>query len=275
VDTENRTSGRRIIGLPLRLVTFDRRGHRRLGALLEGEVVDLPDLVGHPAFPTTMEALVAGNGGTVLDAARAALERDEAAAFVVEGARLLPPILPLTLRGPGAAEGDRRVAGPGDEVPWPDGAGWLDYLPKIAAVLRRPVRRASAPQVVDAVFGYTLVGDWLVRDAGGDPTPRPEGLPVAIGPCVTTPDEIDPQTVFVTVRVDGEQWAKSNLNGTARHLVEEIAAASRLEEVAAGEAFAESLFGPNGPEHRIWAGAEVELEAEGIGILRNRIARPG
>ncbi len=237
-------------------------------------MVDLPDLVGHPAFPTTMEALVAGNGGTVFDAARAALERDEAAAFVVEGARLLSPILPTALRGHGSAEGERRVAGPGDEVAWPAGAGWLDYEPKIAAVLRRPVRRAGGTEAADAVFGYTLISDWAVRDAGGDPTPRPESLPIAIGPCITTPDEIDPQTVFVAVRVDGEQWAKSNLNGTARHLMEEIAAASRLEQIAAGEAFAETPFGPNGPEHRIWPGAEVELEAEGIGILRNRIARP-
>ena len=61
----------------MRLVTYDRRGHRRLGAILGGEVVDLPDVVGHPAFPTTLEALVASSGGTVMDAARAALERDE------------------------------------------------------------------------------------------------------------------------------------------------------------------------------------------------------
>ena len=42
----------------MRLVTYDRGGQRRLGAILEGEVVDLPDAVGHPAFPTTLEGLV-------------------------------------------------------------------------------------------------------------------------------------------------------------------------------------------------------------------------
>src|SRR4029453_14786198 len=194
-DIEKRPGRRRIIGLPLRLVTFDRWGHRRLGALLEGEVGDLPDLVGHPAFPTTMEALVSSNGGTVLDAARAALERDEAATLVVKGARLLAPILPTTLRSRDTIEGVRRVAGPGDPVPWPGGGGWVEGDPRVAALLGRGVRdAASSRDVGDAGFGYTLVSDFAVRDGSGDPTPRPDGLPVAIGPCVLTADEIDPQT---------------------------------------------------------------------------------
>src|SRR6266508_6688215 len=59
-----------IIRLPvMRLVTYDRGGARRLGAWVGGIVVDLPDAVGHPAFPTTMEALIALHGGTTLDAA--------------------------------------------------------------------------------------------------------------------------------------------------------------------------------------------------------------
>src|SRR4030067_311317 len=42
----------------LRLVTYDRRGHRRLGALLEDRGGGLPDPIGHPGYPNTMEALV-------------------------------------------------------------------------------------------------------------------------------------------------------------------------------------------------------------------------
>src|SRR5438445_9348350 len=121
----------------MRLVTYDRRGHRRLGAILGGEVVDLPDLVGHPAFPTTLETLVAGSGGTVMDAARAALERDEAARGVVKQARVLPPLFPTSLLTPEAIGVERRIVGPEQDVPWPAGAAWLDYEPKIAAVLGR------------------------------------------------------------------------------------------------------------------------------------------
>ena len=253
-------------------MTFDRRGHRRLGALLGGKVVDLPDAVGHPAFPGTMEALVASNGGTVLDAARAALERDDALACAVEDARLLAPLLPRTFRSRDAPEAARRVAGPGDEVAWPDGAGWLDYKPKIAAILRRPVDRVDRADIRRAIFGYTLVSDWAARDANGDPTPHAHGVPLALGPCIVTPDEIDPQTAFVTVRVDGEQWVKGNLNGIATDLVEAVTRTSRVEHLEPGEAFASSPFDIPGFEQRLWPGATIELEAEGIGVLANRLA---
>ena len=65
-------------GSLMRLVTYDRGGHRRLGAIIEGEVVDLPDAVGHPAFPSTLDDLVSSSRGSVMDAARAALQRDDA-----------------------------------------------------------------------------------------------------------------------------------------------------------------------------------------------------
>src|SRR4030067_954586 len=107
--------------VPLRLVTYDRRGHRRLGALLEARVVSLPDLIGHPAYPNTMERLVVSNVGTVLDAARAALERDDVELAVVAGARrpgARPPTSPQE-RQPQRARpvrGSPERAGPEDQV---------------------------------------------------------------------------------------------------------------------------------------------------------------
>ena len=238
--------------------------------------MDLPETVGHPAFPDTMERLARSNGGTVLHAARAALKRDEPDLVVVPQARLLASLLPTSLRSADAAEGARPVLGPGDEIPWPAGAGWLEFHPKIAAVLRRPIQDPLAPEDIPAVvLGYTLVADWLARSASGDPMPSPEGVPVSIGPCVVTPDELDPQAAFVTVRVDGEEWVKGNLNGAARVLLRDVARASREERLAPGEAFASGPFEIPGVEQRLWPGAEVELETEGIGVLRNRLGRPG
>ena len=238
--------------------------------------MDLPETVGHPAFPDTMERLARSNGGTVLHAARAALKRDEPDLVVVPQARLLASLLPTSLRSADAAEGARPVLGPGDEIPWPAGAGWLEFHPKIAVVLRRPIQDPLAPEDIPAVvLGYTLVADWLARSASGDPMPSPEGVPVSIGPCVVTPDELDPQAAFVTVRVDGEEWVKGNLNGAARVLLRDVARASREERLAPGEAFASGPFEIPGVEQRLWPGAEVELETEGIGVLRNRLGRPG
>jgi hypothetical protein len=256
----------------LRFVTYDRRGHRRLGALLGERVVDLPDLIGHPAYPTTMERLVRSNGGTVLDAAGAALARDDANHFVVDGPRLLAPLLPTALRSADAEVGARPVVGPDDTVPWPTRAGWLEFRPKIAAILRRAIPDPLASEDVPAmVFGYTLVGDFIAHAGSGDPDPSAEGCAIALGPCVATPDELDPQTAYVTVRVDGEEWAKGNLNGAARALLHDVQVASREDRLNAGEAFASGPFELERFDQRIWPGAEIEVEAEGIGVLRNRL----
>jgi 2-keto-4-pentenoate hydratase/2-oxohepta-3-ene-1,7-dioic acid hydratase in catechol pathway len=255
----------------MRLVTYDRRGHRRLGAILEGEVVDLPDAVGHPAFPTTLEALVASSGGTVLDAARGALERDDANAYRVRQPRLLPPLFPRSLLMPGGLGGRRRIVAPEDEVAWPPGAAWLAYEPKIAAVLGHEASRVSPREAHEAVLGYTLVNDWTARDASGDPVEHDDGLSLSLGPCVVTADELDPQSIFVDVRIDGTSMAKGNLNGSAQSLMDLISASSAEAVLERGDAFALSPFA--GASRELWPGAAIELAAEGIGTLRNRLAQ--
>jgi 2-keto-4-pentenoate hydratase/2-oxohepta-3-ene-1,7-dioic acid hydratase in catechol pathway len=258
----------------MRLVTYDRRGHRRLGAILGGEVVDLPDLVGHPAFPTTLETLVASSGGTVMDAARAALERDDASRFNVTDAELLTPLFPRSLLAPDSLEVERSLVGPERVVPWPTGAAWLDYEPKVAAVLGRETSRVNPEDASPYVFGYTLVNDWAAHGENGDPMPTAEGLPIAIGPCVVTADELDPQSLFLHAKVDGRDLGKGNLNGAARSLFALIGAASRDAVLGRGDAFALAPFDAEDadPSRRLWPGALIELSAEGIGTLRNRLS---
>ena len=261
----------------MRLVTYDRGGQRRLGAILEGEVVDLPDAVGHPAFPTTLEGLVTSSRGTVLDAARTALERDDVWAWRVKRPRVLTPLFPTSLLAPRAMEVERRIVGPQQPVPWPPGAAWLDYEPMVAAVLAVETADAREEEVSDRVLGYTLVSDWRARSADGAPVESAEGLPIAIGPCVVTPDEIDPQAMFVQVKVDGAEVAKGNLNGAAQSLYRLIALASRSGTLERGDAFALGPFraAEGDPGRQLWPGALVELAADGIGTLRNRLsARP-
>jgi Fumarylacetoacetate (FAA) hydrolase family len=270
----------------MRLVTYDRRGHRRLGAILDGRVVDLPDAVGHPAFPATLEAFVQSSRGTVLDAARAALERDDANEHVVRRARILPPLFPRSLvlpTGPESRDGrdgetiERLIAGPEQEIPWPSEAAWLDYEPKVAAVLAVETSDADEDGIAQRLFGYTLVSDWVAKDASGDPLGSSRGVPLAIGPCIVTADESDPHSMFLQAKIDGTEVVKGNLNGAARSLFGLIASASRGAVLDRGDAFALGPFpaSEGDPDRRLWPGAVVELAAEGIGTLRNRLgARP-
>jgi Fumarylacetoacetate (FAA) hydrolase family len=259
----------------MKLVSYDRGGQRRLGAIVDGEVVDLPDAVGHPAFPITLEGLVSSSRGTVMDAAHAALAREDVWDHRVKRPRVLAPLFPASLLSPGAADIVRRLVGPEDEVPWPRSAAWLAYEPKVAAVLARQIRKVTADEARSAVFGYTLVNDWTARDASGAPIETTDGVPMAIGPCVVTADDLDPQTMFLQVKIDGDEILKGNLNGASRSLFELVAGASTLGELDRGDGFALGPFRTDDVAGcRVWPGALVELAAEGIGTLRNRIARP-
>jgi hypothetical protein len=253
----------------MRFVTYDRGGQRRLGAILEGEVVDLPDAVGHPAFPTTLEGLVSSSRGTVMDAARTALVREDAFDWRVKRPRILTPLFPASLLSPGSLDVDRRVIGPEQDVPWPADAAWLEYEPKVAAVLGLETSGDEPFDPARHLFGYTLVSDWQARDASGAPVLHADGVPIAIGPCVVTADEVDPQVMYLQVKVDGEEVAKGNLNGTATNLNQSIEEASRRAPLGRGDALALNPFRQLPSE--IWPGAEVVLSAEGIGTLRNRL----
>lgn len=210
-----------------------------------------------------------------MDAARAALERDDVWQWRVPHPRILTALFPGSLLAPGALEVDRRILGPDQDVPWPRGAAWLDYQPLVAAVLADEVGGDSAGQVRDKVFGYTLVSDWRARSATGDPVETADGVPIAIGPCVVTADEVDPQRMFVQVKIDEQELVRGNLNGGSGSLLELIAAASKLGTLHRGQALALSPFptrDDGDPGRRLWPGALVELSAEVIGTLRNRIS---
>ncbi len=265
------------IALPVKLVSYDKRGHRRLGALTGGRVVDLPEAVGHPVFPTTMEALVSSSGGTVLDAARDALDRDDALEFAVRGARLLAPLLPASIRTvrpptpsrrgghdpmawygmPGYAERDARsVAGPDQEVPARPGRGaslelWL------ACVVGRRGRDLSPQEADGMIFGYTLMAGWSSPDA-----------PTLLGPCIVTADQIDPTDAVLAVRVGGDVRAEAAVADQPWPVPDLVAHLSWNRDLEPGDVLGSAGARAAGS---IAPGSVVEMEAAGIGVLRSRM----
>jgi len=280
----------------MKLVTYDRGGARRLGAWVAGAVVDLPDAVGHPAFPATLEALVARSGGTTLHAARDVLsDSDVVEEFTVPGARLLAPLLPSSIRNFLAYERDhempvyykgnhRSVVGPDEEVPWPEFTQELDYELGVGCVIGKPGRDVSPEDASRLVFGYTLVNDWCARDvrraetAGGLGPAKSSDFATSLGPCIVTADELDPADLPLVARVDGDVWSAGNLSDARWSFADLIAYVSRDEEVLPGDVYSSGTF-TGGCGHdlgrRLSPGQAVEIEAEAIGVLRNTLGRPG
>jgi len=208
----------------MRFVTYDRGGQRRLGAIFEGEVVDLPDAVGHPAFPTTLEGLVSSSRGTVMDAARTALDRDDVFDWRVKRPRVLTPLFPASLLSPGSLDVERRVIGPEQEVPWPDGAAWLEYEPKVAAVLGL---ETSASEPFDrVVFSETLpVGNfrsWIFKHDVVEACTAVKG-PFLDQACASGVDAViylDPDTALFETLEPIERWLETDDILLTPHLID-------------------------------------------------------
>jgi hypothetical protein len=288
----------------MRLVTYDRGGARRLGALVARTVVDLPDAVGHPAFPTTMEALVTRHGGTTLDAARYALGRPE----YIEGClankpRLLVPIVPASLlefepaemaprRGrarrealasapPPSGERRRTLFGPGEELPWPSSAAALRFGVEVACVLGLPGDDVSPPQAARLIFGYTLKVTWSVarparRRRNGEAEQSEPDFATCLGPWVVTRDEFDPSDPRMVVKIDRRLVFDGDLGPVRRRLADLIAHVSKDAPVCAGDIFAWKVPTElsDGLARTVRPGVSLEVGIGGLGSLRTRIGRP-
>jgi 2-keto-4-pentenoate hydratase/2-oxohepta-3-ene-1,7-dioic acid hydratase in catechol pathway len=98
----------------------------------------------------------------------------------------------------------------------------------------------------------------------------------SIGPCMVTPDEIDPTAVRMQARVNGELWSDGTMGSMLFSWAQVIAHLSREQELQPGDVLGSGTVGKGcGHELGRWLapGDEVELEVDGIGILRNVVSR--
>lgn len=174
------------------------------------------------------------------------------------------------------------VSGPEDEIVWPTYSSQRDYELEMAMVIGRPSRNVRAENFSDYVFGYTIFNDFSARDVQNDEMAmlganksKDFDTGNAFGPCIATADEFDPSDVAMTTRINGEfqnSNRSSTMNWTFGDLLQAI---SDCETVYPGEIICSgTVGGGSGLEsgRYLEPGDVIELEIEGIGILRNSIA---
>jgi hypothetical protein len=271
----------------VKLATFDRKGDRRLGAVVGKRVVDLAEAVGHPVFPATMETFVAADRGTVLEAARAALTREDVLSFAVPAPRLQAPLLPSSIRDFGIGKTYRTVnhrsaLGPGASIEPPPFVRELDVELKLACVVSKWGRELTVADASRSILGYMLALAWVARDeerremaSGGAPA-RARDFGTALGPVVETVDDLpDPMSLTLTLRVDGEERASGDLAGLGWSFPEMLAHVSKAQELWPGDVImAGAVADPcdMGRAPCLDRGAVVEAEAEGLGTLTGTVA---
>lgn len=178
------------------------------------------------------------------------------------------------------------VVGPDAEVVWPSYSQLLDYELEFGIFIGSPGRDIPRDRAAGHIGGYTIFNDVSARDTQGEEMTLLLGPAKgkdfdtgnAMGPCLVTPDEIrDPYALTMVARVDGEEWSRGNSKDMHFRFEDLIAYVSRSETLFPGDFFGSGTVGGGcGLEHGRWLrpGVTIELEVEGLGILRNRIVKP-
>jgi 2-keto-4-pentenoate hydratase/2-oxohepta-3-ene-1,7-dioic acid hydratase in catechol pathway len=167
-----------------------------------------------------------------------------------------------------------------EEALWPDYSSRMDYELELGFVIGRPGKDLTPEQAKAHLFGVTIFNDFSARDIqalemqGLLGPAKGKDFATALGPWITTADELDVHNLTMVARVNGEEWSRGSSSTIMWRVEEIIAYISKAEGVVAGELIGSGTVGRGcGAElgKLLKPGDVVELEVEGIGILRNRM----
>lgn len=238
----------------MKLVTYSHGGGPRLGALVNGQVLDLaeaaarvPGLPSRKALQGGMLALLdAGPAGMATAAMAVAAARKDPvlvgdALHRQESVRLLAPLpLPRKVVCVGLNYRDHceennlpvpqspvifskfatAITGPDAPIVKPELTEQLDYEAELAFVIGRAGKNIPESRALEYVAGYTILNDVSARDVQFSDGQWVRGKTfdtfAPMGPALVTPDEIpDPHHLAIHLDVNGRTLQESN----TRHLI--------------------------------------------------------
>jgi len=285
----------------LRLITYSDNGGYRVGAVLDGLVVDLGGRF------DSMLALIESDG---LGEARSLAERVSPFGRLEE-VELSAPIpeprrnvfcvgwnyLPHFEEGRGSrGEGERElpeaptfftkasttVAGPGEDIPFePHFSEKLDFEAELAVVIGRRGRSIPAEEAMGYVFGYTAANDVSARDVqkrhGGQwfKGKSMDGS-CPMGPWIVPAAEVpDPQDLSIQCHVNGVQKQGSstrNMYFPVSRIIEELSLGMTLlpgDVILTGTPEGVGVW--RDPPEFLRPGDEVTVSVSGVGELTNKV----
>ena len=279
----------------MKLVTFSDGGGPRVGALVGNAIADLSAVGVSP----TMRALIEG-GAAALAQVRAVL--DTAPRSAAASVRLLAPIPDpskvlcsgINYRGHAAenpkavmpeepfffAKLPSSVIGPDAPIPYPPRTRQLDYEVEFAVVIGQRLSRAREADIMPAIFGYTLLNDVSARDVQFKDNQITLGKNfdgfAPIGPCIVTTDELTrPEAVRLRTRLNGKTLQDGSTADWLFSLPRLIASLSEVMTLLPGDVVTTGTPAGVGlfqtPPVFMQPGDIIEIEAEGIGVLRNPV----
>ena len=277
----------------MRLATFDLGEGPTWGRVLADGVVDGRAVL--PVFPDLKSLLAAG----AIDQARALSERAPDAGL--DDVRWLPPVpRPGKIICIGVNYHEHRKetgrpeaafptvftrfadtqVGHGGALIRPAASEQLDFEGELAVVIGRAGRRIPRDQALAHVGGYSIYQDASVRDfqyrtsqfVPGKNFPSTGGF----GPWIVTPDAVgDLGGRRITTRLNGETMQDARLSDMIFDVPALIASISEWTRLEPGDVIITGTPGGVGAKRTppVWLkpGDVVDVEIDGVGLLRNRV----
>lgn len=291
----------------MRLVCYERNdGVTRLGALTEKGVVDL-----HAAARTAgiasesfkeMSAFLAAEDSAVQEARNLVQGAAQSTVVPLADVRLRTPVphpgkiiaVGLNYRDHAIesrakeppktpiifAKFTTSISGPGDPIVIPADDPQVDYEAEMAVVIGRRGKAIPAARAFDYVAGYMPLNDisaraWQFADKQWVRGKSCDTF-CPTGPYLTTRDDVpNPHVLSIQARVNGAVLQNSNTSKMLFHvpqLIEFISASITLEPgdiIATGTPEGVGAF--RTPPIFLKPGDNVEVEIEGLGVLRNPV----
>ncbi len=163
------------------------------------------------------------------------------------------------------------VIGPNEVITWPKMSERIDHEAELAIVIGRICKSVPGNKIKEVIFGYTIANDVTARDlqkVDGQWT-RAKGFDgfCPIGPWIDT--EFAPLNQKISAKVNGEikqQDVLSNMVFKIGQIIEFVTEAMTL---LPGDVI---LTGTPAGVSAMPEGAEIEIEIEGLGSLKNKLS---
>jgi fumarylacetoacetate (FAA) hydrolase len=164
------------------------------------------------------------------------------------------------------------IYGPEEDIPYPERTQELDYELELAAMI------GAEGQIA----GFTVMNDWSARDVqrqemrvGLGPA-KGKDFATSFGPLLVTPDEFDGTSGTMVARVNGEERSRGNVGDMHWKWPDLLEAAARNTTLRPGDLIGSGTVGggcilEHGDGRWLQRGDVLELEVEGIGVLRNTV----
>ena len=155
-----------------------------------------------------------------------------------------------------------------ENVVYPDNTERVDYEGELGIIVGKSAKNISEEKAHEHVAGYTIVNDVSARDYQHKDVQwtRGKGFDTfcPVGPCIAT--DLDPDNLNIRTRVNGKTVQDSNTNDMIFKTSSQISFISRVMTLFPGDLILTGTPVGVGPLEK---GDVVEIEIEGIGVLRN------